>query len=126
MVVNIPTFRLHAYEDGREVLAMRVITGRPDSPTPVFAQDMTTLDVSAASEPPLVIALRQDRVTAALAAELKHILHAHPGSTRVHLKLVRPGGNPLLIDLCEFGVEPSNSFVADIKSLLGAAAMVTS
>jgi len=96
-----------------------------DGTVSIFAQNMTLLDVSAASAPPLVIALRQDRVTPQLAAELKHILHAHPGGTRVHLKLVRPGRNPLLIDLCEFCVEPSNSFMADIKSLLGATALVT-
>ena len=39
--VNIPTFELHAYDGPREALSMRVITGRPDSPTPVFAQPMT-------------------------------------------------------------------------------------
>ncbi len=120
-------YALHASDlTGDAVVCVAGRLNERDGNLSIFAQDMTTLDVSAASEPPLVIALRQDRVTAALAAELKHILHAHPGSTRVHLKLVRPGGNPLLIDLCEFGVEPSNSFVADIKSLLGAAAMVTS
>ena len=43
IVVNIPTFELHAYEDGREALAMRVISGRPETPTPVFAQDMTAV-----------------------------------------------------------------------------------
>ena len=43
IVVNIPTFELHAYEGGREALSMRVITGKPDSPTPVFAQAMTSV-----------------------------------------------------------------------------------
>jgi murein L,D-transpeptidase YcbB/YkuD len=41
VLVNIPTFELHAYEDGRESLRMRVITGQGDSPTPVFSQEMT-------------------------------------------------------------------------------------
>jgi murein L,D-transpeptidase YcbB/YkuD len=41
VLVNIPTFELHAYEGTREALHMRVITGQGDSPTPVFSQDMT-------------------------------------------------------------------------------------
>ena len=100
-----------------------------DGTVSIFAQDLTPLDISSAGAvtgPPLVIAVHQDKITAGLAAELKHVLHAHPGATRVHLKLERPGRNPLLIDLSEFSVEPSNSFMADIKSLLGASALVAS
>lgn len=41
ILVNVPTFQLHAYEDGREALTMRVITGTGDSQTPVFAEEMT-------------------------------------------------------------------------------------
>jgi L,D-transpeptidase YcbB len=41
ILVNVPTFRLYAYEDGREALAMRVITGTGDTQTPVFAEEMT-------------------------------------------------------------------------------------
>jgi DNA polymerase III subunit alpha len=95
----------------------------------IFAQDLTPLDISSAGTgggPPLVIAVRQDKITAGLTAELKHILQAHPGTTRVHLKLERRGANPLLVDLSKFCIEPSNSFMADIKSLLGASALVTS
>ena len=40
ILVNVPTFQLHAYEDGREALTMRVITGTGDSQTPVFAEEM--------------------------------------------------------------------------------------
>jgi murein L,D-transpeptidase YcbB/YkuD len=43
VLVNIPTFELHAYEEGHESLAMRVVTGRGDSPTPVFSQAMTAI-----------------------------------------------------------------------------------
>jgi L,D-transpeptidase YcbB len=41
ILVNIPTFELHAYDQGREVLTMRVVTGKGDSPTPVFGESMT-------------------------------------------------------------------------------------
>jgi DNA polymerase-3 subunit alpha len=100
-----------------------------DGTVSIFAQDMTPLDISSAGAvtgPPLVIAVHQDKITAGFAAELKQVLHAHPGATRVHLKLERPGRNPLLIDLSEFSIEPSNSFMADIKGLLGASALVAS
>lgn len=40
ILVNVPTFELHAYEGGREALTMRVITGTGDSQTPVFAEEM--------------------------------------------------------------------------------------
>jgi murein L,D-transpeptidase YcbB/YkuD len=40
ILVNIPTFQLHGYEDGREVLTMRVVTGTGDNPTPVFGEQM--------------------------------------------------------------------------------------
>ena len=57
VLVNIPTFELHAYADGGEALAMRVITGRPDSPTPVFGQDMTAVVFSPYWSVPTNIAL---------------------------------------------------------------------
>jgi len=40
ILVNVPTFLLHAYEQGREALTMRVITGSGDSQTPVFDERM--------------------------------------------------------------------------------------
>ncbi len=40
ILVNVPTFQLHAYEAGREALTMRVVTGKGDSPTPVFGETL--------------------------------------------------------------------------------------
>ncbi|HEV8253669.1 MAG TPA: L,D-transpeptidase family protein [Vicinamibacteria bacterium] len=40
IAVNIPTFMLYGFDGGRPALAMRVITGRTESPTPVFSQPM--------------------------------------------------------------------------------------
>jgi murein L,D-transpeptidase YcbB/YkuD len=57
VLVNIPTFELHGYAGGREALAMRVVTGRPDTPTPVFAQDMTAVVFSPYWNVPTNIAL---------------------------------------------------------------------
>ena len=43
LLVNIPAFRLDAIENGKSVLAMDVVTGKKDSPTPVLADEMTTV-----------------------------------------------------------------------------------
>jgi len=59
LLVNIPAFELHAYDGGRESLAMRVITGKPDSPTPVFVQDMTSVVFSPYWNVPANIALEE-------------------------------------------------------------------
>jgi hypothetical protein len=37
-----------------------------------------------------------------------------------------PGKSPVLVDLNDFPIKPTSSFMADIKSLLGAAAVSTS
>jgi murein L,D-transpeptidase YcbB/YkuD len=41
VMVNIPAFHLDVVENGRSVLGMNVVTGKPDSPTPVLADRMT-------------------------------------------------------------------------------------
>jgi len=43
ILVNIPAFRLDAIENGKSVLDMKVVTGKKDSPTPVLADEMTTV-----------------------------------------------------------------------------------
>jgi murein L,D-transpeptidase YcbB/YkuD len=57
VLVNIPAFELHAYDGGREALAMRVITGRPETQTPVFAEAMTSVVMSPYWNVPTNIAL---------------------------------------------------------------------
>jgi murein L,D-transpeptidase YcbB/YkuD len=43
LIVNIPAFRLDAIENGRSTLDMKVVVGRKDNPTPVLADEMTTV-----------------------------------------------------------------------------------
>jgi DNA polymerase III subunit alpha len=100
-----------------------------DGAISIFAQDLSSLDLASirnSSGPPVVIALHHDKITVELTAELKHILQAHPGGTQVILKMERSGEGPLMMDLCDFPVQPSSSFMADIKSLLGAGAIAAS
>lgn len=41
LVINVPDFRLEAVENGKTVMAMRVVVGEPDNKTPIFADEMT-------------------------------------------------------------------------------------
>ena len=43
LIVNIPAFRLDAIENGRSVLDMKVVTGKKENPTPVLADEMTSV-----------------------------------------------------------------------------------
>jgi len=44
--INIPAFRLYVYDGKDLVTTMRVVTGKPDHPTPVFSDIMTTVVVN--------------------------------------------------------------------------------
>jgi murein L,D-transpeptidase YcbB/YkuD len=43
VLVNIPTYHLTAVDHGQVALQMRVVTGKQDSPTPIFSDEMTTV-----------------------------------------------------------------------------------
>jgi len=43
VMVNIPAFHLDVVEDGKSVLGMKVVTGKKNSPTPVLADEMTSV-----------------------------------------------------------------------------------
>src|SRR5439155_16989003 len=43
VMVNIPAFHLDVVENGRSVLGMNVVAGKPNSPTPVLADRMEYL-----------------------------------------------------------------------------------
>jgi DNA polymerase III subunit alpha len=87
------------------------------------AEQMEILDVSTALNgalPPVILNIREDKITPDITAELKRILQAHPGKAPVHMSLTRPGrSGRLLLNLALFSVEPGSSFMADVKSLLG-------
>jgi murein L,D-transpeptidase YcbB/YkuD len=43
ILVNVPTYHLTAFEGGKPALQMRVVTGKPESPTPIFSDIMKTV-----------------------------------------------------------------------------------
>ena len=80
LIVNVPSFQLAGYQDGRPSLAMKVVTGKPDSPTPVLSHDMTTLIFSPYWNVPPGIA--EDEIIPA-------VLRDHGYLRRNNLELVR-------------------------------------
>jgi len=91
------------------------------------AEQIEVLDVAAAqsgARPPVVISIRNERITPPVVDELKRILLAHPGASPVHLTIARSGPHkPLCVNLTHFTIDPTNSFMSEIKSLLGPTAV---
>lgn len=80
VMVNVPSFQLAAHEDGRPAVAMKVVTGKPDSPTPVFGDEMTTVVFSPYWNVPPTIA--EDEIFPAVLRDSSYLL-------RNDLELVR-------------------------------------
>jgi len=100
------------------------VNRRDDGAISVIAMDMILLDIAtdlgADGEVPIVVALPVSRVTAELAHRLRRTLEAHPGSTPVHIKLLR-GGNALHLTIDQgLNVDRSGALMGDLKHLLGA------
>ncbi|MGO9778608.1 MAG: DNA polymerase III subunit alpha [Streptosporangiaceae bacterium] len=93
----------------------------------INAEKVETLDVSAVQAngtPPIVINVREEKITQDVAEELKRALQAHPGDCPVHLNLTRRGQHAgTRVNLSLFTVNPTSSFMSEIKSLFGSAAI---
>jgi DNA polymerase-3 subunit alpha len=91
------------------------------------AEQLEILDVITALNgalSPVILNIREDRITPDITAELKRILQAHPGKAPVHMSVTRPGRTGrMLLNLAAFSVEPGSSFMAEVKSLLGPSAV---
>ncbi|HET7845527.1 MAG TPA: L,D-transpeptidase family protein [Xanthomonadales bacterium] len=92
VLVNIPAFELMAREHGRTALAMRVVTGRPYTPTPTFSDTMETVVFSPFWHVPPSI----------MANEVKPALREDPAYlAKKNMELVRNGEavDPWSVDL---------------------------
>ena len=93
----------------------------------INAEKVETLDVSAVQAngvTPVVISVREEKITQDIAEELKRTLQAHPGDCPVHLNLTRRGQHTSMrVNLSFFTVDPTSSFMSEIKSLFGSAAV---
>ncbi|MEU0567534.1 DNA polymerase III subunit alpha [Nonomuraea sp. NPDC005983] len=106
------------------VLSVRGRINVRDESLSVYGEEITLLDTSeTATEPPVVISVPESRLNPRLVREFRHILAAHPGQVPVHLRVRRPGGKSLLLNLERFRVNPEPAFYGDVKCLLGVAAI---
>lgn len=104
------------------VISVRGRTNIRDETLSVYGEEINTLDLArAASGPPVVIHVHEDRLNLRLVRELKQTLAAHPGHTPVHLLLHRHGPKSVLFDLRPYQVTPGPAFYGDVKALLGPA-----
>jgi DNA polymerase-3 subunit alpha len=103
-VVSV-TGRVRAREDGVEIAGSAV----------------TVINVSASNAEPLTISVPVVRVTPELVSRLKGVLHNHPGSQEVRLRLLN-GEAPKTLRLgADLRVATSGALMADLKALLGPA-----
>jgi DNA polymerase-3 subunit alpha len=108
-------------EDAIVVVKGRV--DRRDDQARLMAMDLSLPDITASDEvKPVVLALPPSRCTPPLVERLKEVLSSHPGSAEVHLKLVN-GGRTTLLRLGPLRVNPTTALMADLKALLGPAAV---
>jgi DNA polymerase-3 subunit alpha len=90
------------------------------------AEGMEVLDVATAQNgglPPVIINVREDKLTPGMTADLKQVFQSHPGTAPVHMSVTRLGRGRVVLDLVPFKVEPDSSFMADVKFLLGPASV---
>jgi DNA polymerase-3 subunit alpha len=88
------------------------------------AERLEILDIEAAraagGHMPVVLSIREEKITADVTRELRRILQAHPGGAPVHMHVIQPGNpQPVRMRLPGFAVDPGRGFMADVKSLLG-------
>lgn len=72
---------------------------------------------------PITVQLAADRCTPAVVDRLKEVLGNHPGISEVQLKLTSPGSWQLLRLADEYRVKVTPALLADLKALLGPAAV---
>jgi DNA polymerase-3 subunit alpha len=93
-----------------------------------LAKEVIVLDVSGVATDgrhPVVIQLHESRVTMDLLGELKRIFAVHKGDSPVHLRVQKVDSKVVVFDLPTYEVNTSNgAFAADIKTLLGASALL--
>ena len=102
------------------IVAVRGRTDARDDAVKLIASDVTVLDVTQAPRGPVCLSLDAARCSPVVLQRLKEVLIAHPGMTEVHLQL-ESRNRPRVVLGCR--VSPSTALMADLKALLGPAAV---
>ncbi len=106
------------------IVVVRGRVDRRDDQPRLMAMDLEIPDLTAVdSVRPVVLALQANRCTPPMVEKLREVLTSHPGSAEVHVKLLS-GSKATLLRLGPTRVDPSTALMADLKELLGPAAVV--
>jgi DNA polymerase III subunit alpha len=97
---------------------------RRDDTVSIYAQELTLPDVSEGPRGPVVVTMETARATAQRVEELKTVLTNHPGTTEVHLKLVKPGRSVEIRLDPAYRVNATEALFGDLKVLLGPRCLV--
>jgi DNA polymerase-3 subunit alpha len=101
------------------VAVVRGRVKRSEDQVSIHAQELTLPELSDGPRGPVVVTMETIRATTNRIEELKGILTNHPGSTDVHLRLVKPGR---VVDLkldSSYRVQATDALFGDLKVLLG-------
>ena len=81
--------------------------------------DLTTVSPDGAT--PVVVVAEAKQINPELASEFRRILMSHQGSSPLRLRLRGPGGGSTMLAFHDYPVDPSPSFLSEVKGLLGRA-----
>ncbi len=101
------------------VAVVRGKVNRRDETVSIYAQELFLPEITDGPRGPVVVTMDTLRATAGRIEELKSILTNHPGTTDVHLRLVKPGR---VVDLrldTAYRVAATEALFGDLKVLLG-------
>ena len=101
------------------VAVVRGKINRRDDSVSIYAQELTLPDVSDGPRGPVVVTMETARATTERVEELKGVLTTHPGTTEVHLRLVKPGRSVENRLDPAFRVDATEALFGDLKVLLG-------
>ncbi|HVX29951.1 MAG TPA: OB-fold nucleic acid binding domain-containing protein, partial [Nitrolancea sp.] len=102
--------------------AIVVVKGRADArddTIKLIASDLMIPDLSEGPRGPVIVRMPTERCTPPMVNRLREVLAAHPGTTEVHLRLVRGEREQALRVADGFRVTPSAALMGDLKALLG-------
>lgn len=101
------------------IAVVRGKLNRRDDSVSIYAQELTLPDVSEGPRGPVVVTMDTARATTERIEELKGVLTNHPGTTEVHLRLVKPGRTVEVRLDPAYRVNADDGLFGDLKVLLG-------
>jgi DNA polymerase-3 subunit alpha len=102
------------------IVAVKGRTDAREDTVKLIASELTVLDTTVAPRGPVKLSIEATRCTPPLINRLKDVLSGHPGATEVHLNLLSTNNPKVVLGA---RVTPSPALMADLKALLGPAAV---